>query len=240
MGHASGVEHSFGSVFVLFVEDDLFVVESSVVVTHVGLMEGLGLVVALSVGSSELIGVLVPLGAPAGAVPVLAVHGVAGAELLECLLLEVVVFERGSGGVAVLGDILGEHEVLGLVEFQVWVAVTQVGVIVDLGLIEASTGSSLLVVGGVVSGVGEMPRLGTETAGSGLAGLVVLGDKISIESIVTVTRQLDSKIMNLLSGTYPVVEKGFLAVSITAWWKTDLDCSVIVLPKWVFWAIWGR
>ena len=155
----------------------------AVVVAHVGLMEGLGLVVALSVGSSELIGVLVPLGAPAGAVPVLAVHGVAGAELLECLLLEVVVFERGSGGVAVLGDILGEHEVLGLVEFQVWVTVTQVGVIVDLGLIEASTGSSLLVIGGVVSGVGEVPRLGTETAGSGLAGLVVLGDKISIESI---------------------------------------------------------
>lgn len=182
MGHASGVEHSFGSVFVFFVEDDLFVVESSVVVAQIDLMEGLGLVVSLSVGGSELIRVLVPLGAPAGAVPVLAIHGVAGAELLQRLLLKVVVFEGSSGGVAVLGDILGETEVLGLVEFQVWVAVTQVGVIVDLGLIEAGTSSSLLVVGGVVGRVGEVPRLGAETAGSSLAGGVVLGDKISIES----------------------------------------------------------
>jgi hypothetical protein len=234
VGHASGVEHSFGSVFVLFVKDDLFVVESSVVVAHIGLMEGFRLVVSLSVGGSELIGVLVPLGAPAGAVPVLAIHGVAGAELLECLLLKVVVFKSGSGGVAVLGDILGETEVLRRVEFQGWVAVTKVGVIVDLGLIEAGTGSSLLVVCGVVGRVGEVPRLGAEAAGSGLAGRVVLGDKISIESKVTVTRQLDSKIMNMLCLTYPVVEKGFFATSITASRKTDLDCSVIVLPKWVF------
>lgn len=182
MGHASGVEHSFGSIFVLFVEDDLFVVESSVVVAQVGLMEGLGLVVSLSVGRSELIRVLVPLGAPAGAVPVLAIHGVAGAQFLERVLLKVVVFEGGSGWVAVLGDILGEAKVLGLVEFQGWVAVTEVGVIVDLGLIEAGTGSSLLVVGGVVGRVGEVPRLGAETAGSGLAGRIVLGDKIGIES----------------------------------------------------------
>lgn len=164
MGHAHLIEYSFVSVFVLLVKDDLFVVEPSIVVAQIGLVEGLGLVVSLSVGSSELISVLVPLGAPSGTIPVLTVHRVAGAQLLECVLLEVVILERGACRVAVLGDILGESEVLGLVEFEVWVTVTEVGVIVDLGLIEACAGCSLLVIGGMVGRVGMVPCLGAEAA----------------------------------------------------------------------------
>ena len=164
MGHAHLVEYSFVSVFVLLVEDDLFVVEPSIVVTDFGLVEGLGLVVSLSVGSSELISMLVPLGAPSGAIPVLTVHGVTGAQLLECVLLEMVVLERGPCGVAMLRDVLGEPEVLGLVEFEVWITVTEVGVVVDLGLIEACACSSLLVICGMVGRVGMMPCLGTEAA----------------------------------------------------------------------------
>lgn len=164
MGHTPTIEFSFVSVFVLLVKDDLFVVEPSIVVAQICLVEGLGLVVSLSVGSSQLVSVLVPLGAPSGAIPVLTVHGVTRAQLLERVLLEVVILERGPCRVAVLGDILRESEVLRLVEFEVRVTVTEVRVVVDLRLIEACAGRSLLVIGGVVAGVGEVPCLRAEAA----------------------------------------------------------------------------
>jgi len=47
---------------------------------------------------------------------VLTVHGVTGAKLLQRGLFEVVVLERRASRVAMLVDILGEVEILGLVE----------------------------------------------------------------------------------------------------------------------------
>lgn len=83
MGHALEIEVTFDGVLVFRVVNLLFVVEASIVVTEVCLVEGLGLVVSKSVGSTDLVGVLVSLSAPSGAVPVLTVHRVARAELFQ-------------------------------------------------------------------------------------------------------------------------------------------------------------
>ena len=70
------------SVFVLDVEHGLSSVKSSVVVLKLCLVEGLWLVETVTVGSSNLVGVLVCLGSPTGAVPVLSVFAVTTSELV--------------------------------------------------------------------------------------------------------------------------------------------------------------
>jgi len=182
VSHAHSVELSLVRVLVSKIEHLLFMVEAAVVVAQLSLVEGLGLVVAQSVGGADLVGVLVALGAPAGAIPVLTVHGVARAELLECLLLKVSVFHGRSGRICVLVNVLGEVEVGRGVEDQVGIAGTEVGVRVDLGVVEAGPGGGLFVVCGVVAGVREMPCLGSEPARAGLTGDILLGDQRGVES----------------------------------------------------------
>lgn len=112
----------------------------------------------------------------------LTVHRVARAELLESVLLEMGVLHAGAGGIGMLVHILGEVEILGLVEGEVGVTVLVDGVGMHLRVIEASAGSCLLVVSRVVAGVGEMPGLGSESAAASLTGDIVLGDQRCVES----------------------------------------------------------
>lgn len=69
-------------VFVLDVEHGLFGVKSSMVIFKLCLVERLWLVETVTVGSSNLIGVLVCFGSPTRAVPVLSVFAVTTSELV--------------------------------------------------------------------------------------------------------------------------------------------------------------
>ena len=68
-------------------------------------MEGLGLVKAHSVGGAHLVCVLVFLGSPAGAVPVLAIHGVARAKCFPARLLEMSVLSTRPSRIRMLRHI---------------------------------------------------------------------------------------------------------------------------------------
>jgi len=125
---------------------------------------------------------LVPLGAPAGAVPMLTVHRVARAELLKGVLLEVVILHSCASRISMLVHILGEVEILGGIESEIGIAVLVHGVGVHLGVVEAGSGGRLMVVSGVVAGVGEMPGLGSEPAASSLTSDIMLGDQRCVKS----------------------------------------------------------
>ena len=79
----------FVSVFVLDVEHSLLGVKSSVVIFECCLVEGFWLVKTVTIGSSNLVSVLVGLGAPARSVPVLSVFTVTTGELIQGFLLKV-------------------------------------------------------------------------------------------------------------------------------------------------------
>lgn len=92
------------------------------------------------------------------------------------------VFNRGTGGVAVLSHIGAEVEVLALIERQCWVTIAEVGVVVDFRLVEASPGGGVVVITGMVGGVREVPCLGSETATSCFTSSIMLGDENCVES----------------------------------------------------------
>lgn len=108
MSHAHFVESTCVRVLVFEIEHLLFVIETSIVVTELRLVEGLRLVVAESVGRADLVCVLVALSSPTGTIPVLAVHGVTGAKLLKSLLFEVSILKSGASRVAMLVYVLSE------------------------------------------------------------------------------------------------------------------------------------
>jgi len=126
--------------------------------------------------------VLIALSAPAGTIPVLAVHGVTGAKLLEGMLFEVSVLERGAGRVAMLVHVLGEVEILRIVKDHFGVTIAEVAMGVHIGIVEAGPGCRVVVVSGVVCWVREMPGLGAESATSSLTSDIVLRNQSGIES----------------------------------------------------------
>jgi hypothetical protein len=98
-------------VFVLDVEQGLSGVKSSVVVLKLCLVEGLWLVETVTVGSSNLVGVLVCLGSPTRAVPVLSVLTVTTSDLVKGFFLEVGVCSESR-----LAHLSFEFEVGGVLE----------------------------------------------------------------------------------------------------------------------------
>jgi len=182
VSHAHFVERTRVRVLVFQVEHLLFVVETSIVVAEFSLVEGLWLVVTESVGRADLVGVLIALSAPAGTIPVLAVHSVTGAKLLKGVLFEVVVLESCAGGVAMLGHILGEVKILRIVKDHAGVTIAEVAMGVHVRLVEAGPGRRVVVVAGVVCWVREMPGLGAESAASSLTSGIVGRNQSGIES----------------------------------------------------------
>jgi len=100
-------------------------------------VEWLGLVEPVSVGRAHLVSVLVRFGAPARAVPILAVHGVARALFFQRLLLEVSIFHGGASWVAMLVDVVAEDEQCGRIKDLYRVAIAESGLRVDRRLVEA-------------------------------------------------------------------------------------------------------
>lgn len=95
-------------VLVLHIIHLLFAIEASVVATQRDLMERLGSVEALAVARAHLVCVLVLLSSPAGTIPVLAVHCVAGGDVLERVFFEVGVFHLGAAGLMMISRHLFE------------------------------------------------------------------------------------------------------------------------------------
>lgn len=163
-GHSKFVKRSLICVLVTHVEYLLLESETSVVVTEVRLVEWLGLVKPVSVGRAHLISVRVNFCAPARAVPMLAVHGVARTLFFQRLLLEVSIFHTGASRVAMLVHVVAEEEQLGRIKGLNWVAIAEIGLCVDLRVVEASSRRRVFVVGGMVGWVREVPGLCSVTA----------------------------------------------------------------------------
>jgi len=108
VSHALKVERACVRVLVFEIEHLLFVIETSIVVAELRLVEGLRLVVTESIGRADLVCVLIALSSPTGTIPVLAVHSVTGAKLLKSLLFKVSVLKRGASRVAMLVYVLSE------------------------------------------------------------------------------------------------------------------------------------
>lgn len=136
--------------------------KTTVVVSELGLVEGLGLVKLKSVQGADLIGVGVILGSPEGAVPVLTVSTVTGSKLfgLERYHLQ---------GVAVVeldGRITGTPVVLGN------------GIGGEVGLTEGSG----VVVNGLMVGGGTDLGLSSKTSGGGVELLISLGHDFVVKT----------------------------------------------------------
>ena len=194
------------------IKDLLSSLQTTVCDLELWLVEGLGLVKAVTVRSSELIGVLVLLSLPGGTIPELAIalvatlHGVRASVHLEL-----------SSAAEVSCSVTG----------------APVRLVVNLWVVEASTSGGhevvlgLMVLGSVEHGASAIP------SATDFHGRIILWNQLGIESVKSkrsVRNCSNNRVQSV--STYPVVEKPLSALSRTSSRKTSRDCSVILLPRY--------
>lgn len=140
-------------------------------------MEGLGSVEAVSVTGSHLVGVSVLLGAPAGTIPVLSVHGVPRSEGVELGLKEMGVLTKSR--LSLYGSVV---ERLGVLEPDRVISSSEGRLSENAGLGMGAAGSSGVIILGVLVGAGQMFGFGAVSATSGLTCVIGLRNESVIES----------------------------------------------------------
>lgn len=142
-------------------------------------MERLGSVEAITVAGSHLVGVSVLLGAPAGTIPVLSVHGVATGQGVQLRLLEVSVLSETR--LSLHGSMLDRLGVFEPNGGRV-VSCTEGRLGEDAGLGVGVASCSDVIVLRVVVGASQMLSLGSVSATSSLTGVISLGNEGVVES----------------------------------------------------------
>jgi len=140
-------------------------------------VEGLGRVEAVAVAGSHLVGVSVLLGAPAGTVPVLSVHGVTRSKGVELGLLEMRVLTETR--LSLHSSVVKRLRIL---ESARVVSTTEGRLSENAGLGVSVARSGCVVIFGVVIGVGQMFGFRSVSATSRLTGVITLGNERVVES----------------------------------------------------------
>lgn len=151
------------SSLVLNIEDELFGLEAAVVVAELGLVEGLGLVEAVSVSGTDLVSVLVLLSLPLSTVPQLSVRAITGSQLVGGNVLELE-----------LGTVL---------KSEVRVSVSPVGLGLGVGGRKGSSSGGCEVVKRVVVGSVSHHSGSTVSTASSLEGIIVTGNQSLVKAM---------------------------------------------------------